>query len=79
LTVVTTDIPEQMDERLRLLIAVGLYKSKSEAIRDAIRQLADKYNDRITDVHELRASIAKRGVQINASDLVVRMREEEMH
>jgi len=77
--VVSSDIPEQMNEELRLLVAAGLYKSKSEALRDAIRDLSDKYHDRIMEVREIRARIDKAMGESKLSDIVEEMREEEMH
>ncbi len=77
--VVSSDIPEQMNEELRLLVAAGLYKSKSEALRDAIRDLSDKYHDRIMEVREIRARIDKAMGESKLSDIVDEMREEEMH
>ena len=76
--IVSTDITVQMNEDLRLLVATGLYKSKSEALRDAIRQLADKYHDRIENVRELRKMAPNTGGK-TLSSLVNDNREEEMH
>ena len=44
---VTTDLPKAMDNELDALVAIGLYKSKSEALRDALRELLYKYKDKI--------------------------------
>ena len=77
--VVSSDIPEQMNEELRLLVAAGLYKSKSEALRDAIRDLSDKYHDRIMEVREIRARIDMAMGEKKLSDIVDEIREEEMH
>ena len=77
--VVSSDIPEQMNEELRLLVAAGLYKSKSEALRDAIRDLSDKYHERIMEVREIRARIDLAMGECKLSDIVDEMREEEMH
>ena len=79
MSIVSTDIPKQMNEDLRLLVAAGLYKSKSEAIRDAIRNLAYKYHDRIKDVKELRKQIDKKMGNKKLSKELAKMREEEMH
>ena len=79
MAIVSTDIPKQMNEDLRLLVAAGLYKSKSEAIRDAIRNLAYKYHDRIKDVKELRKQIDEIMGDKKLSKELEKMREEEMH
>ena len=79
MAIVSTDIPKQMNEDLKLLVAAGLYKSKSEAIRDAIRNLAYKYNDKITDVKELRKMMSKSKRKKDLSKILDEMRDEEMH
>jgi len=79
MAIVSTDIPKQMNEDLKLLVAAGLYKSKSEAIRDAIRNLAYKYNDKITDVKELRKMMGKSKRKKDLSKILDEMRDEEMH
>ena len=79
MAIVSTDIPKQMNEDLRLLVAAGLYKSKSEAIRDAIRNLAYKYHDRIKDVKELRKQIDKKMGNKKLSKELDKMRDDEMH
>ena len=40
----TADVTEGVKEMTQNLIRAGLYKSQSEVVRDAIRQLAFKYN-----------------------------------
>lgn len=77
--IVSTDIPEQMNEELKLLVAAGLYKSKSEALRDAIRTLAYKYHDKIEDVKQMRVKMDQQKHKKNLSDVVEEMRDEEMH
>ena len=79
MAIVSTDIPKQMNEDLKLLVAAGLYKSKSEAIRDAIRNLAYKYNDKITDIKELRKMMGKSKRKKDLSKILDEMRDEEMH
>ena len=77
--IVSTDVPKQMNEDLKLLVAAGLYKSKSEALRDAIRNLADKYHERIENVKELRKQMDKKMGNKNLSKELDKMRDEEMH
>jgi Arc/MetJ-type ribon-helix-helix transcriptional regulator len=76
--VVSTDISNQMNEDLKLLIAAGLYKSKSEALRDAIRSLSHKYKDRIKDVKEMRARMGERKGKESLSGVLEDIRNEEM-
>ena len=66
---VTTDLPQRMDEELDALVAVGLYKSKSEALRDALRDLVFKYKDKIVDVAEVRKETS--GIKGKLSDSVM--------
>ena len=70
---VTTDLPKSMDKELDALVAVGLYKSKSEALRDALRELLYKYKDKITNIDDLRKEMAT--VKGKMSDAVVDARE----
>ena len=70
---VTTDLPKTMNNELDALVAVGLYKSKSEALRDALRELLYKYKDKITDIDALRRGMAT--VKGKMSDTVVDARE----
>ncbi len=79
MTVVSSDIPEQMNEDLKLLVAAGLYKSKSEALRDAIRTIAYKYRDRIEDIKEMRNQMEMTQSDKELSEVVDEIREEEMH
>lgn len=79
MTVVTTDIPKQMNEELKLLVAVGLYKSKSEALRDAIRNLTFKYQDKIITAKQVRERIDESMKDKSLSKVVDEMRDEEMH
>jgi len=78
MTMISTDVTDQMNEDLKLLVAAGIYKSKSEALRDAIRTISDKYRDRIESVKELRKMDEKKNTK-KASDVLDEMRSEEMH
>lgn len=77
--VVSTDIPKQMNEDLKLLVAAGLYKSKSEALRDAIRNLSNKYQSRIDNVRDLRKRMERSKGKNNLSSVLEEMRDEEMN
>lgn len=79
MTMVSPDIPEQMNEDLKLLVAAGLYKSKSEALRDAIRNLSNKYQSKIDDVRELRERMGRRKGKDSLSDVLEEMRDGEMN
>ncbi|MFO8051875.1 MAG: ribbon-helix-helix protein, CopG family [Thermoplasmatota archaeon] len=77
MSVVSTDVPKEMDEQLKLLVATGLYKSKSEALRDAIRNLAYKYRDEIKNVRSVRKRLDKKMGDKNLSSVLEDVRNEE--
>lgn len=70
---VTTDLPKAMDNELDALVAIGLYKSKSEALRDALRELLYKYKDKVKSIDDLRREMAT--VKGKMSDAVIDARE----
>ena len=70
---VTTDLPKIMDNELDALVAIGLYKSKSEALRDALRELLYKYRDKIGRLEDLRKEMAT--VKGKMSDTIIDSRE----
>ena len=70
---VTTDLPKAMDNELDALVAIGLYKSKSEALRDALRELLYKYKDKVKSIDDLRREMAT--VKGKMSDAVIDSRE----
>jgi len=76
--IVSTDISDQMNEDLNMLVAAGLYKSKSEALRDAIRTLSYKYRENIDDLKEMRSKMKRRNGKGDLSGVLQKMREEEM-
>lgn len=77
MSVISTDVPKEMDEQLKLLVATGLYKSKSEALRDAIRNLAYKYRDEIKNVRSVRKRLDKKMGDKNLSSVLEDVRNEE--
>ncbi len=70
---VTTDLPKAMDRELDALVAIGLYKSKSEALRDALRELLFKYKDKIMNIDALRKEMSS--IKGKMSDAVIEARE----
>ena len=70
---VTTDLPNAMDKELDALVAIGLYKSKSEALRDALRELLFKYKDKIMNIDALRKEMSS--IKGKMSDAVIEARE----
>lgn len=70
---VTTDLPKAMDNELDALVAIGLYKSKSEALRDGLRELLYKYKDKIKTIDDLRKEMTT--IKGKMSDAVIDARE----
>ena len=50
----TADVTENIKKITGLLVRKGIYKSQSEVVRDAIRQLAYKYGIEIATINEVR-------------------------
>jgi len=58
----TADVTDGIKEMTQKLIRSGMYKSQSEVVRDAIRQLAFKYNlGRDFSLEKTRNAVAKAG------------------
>ncbi len=50
----TADVTENIKKITALLVRKGMYKSQSEVVRDAIRQLAYKYGIGASSLEEIR-------------------------
>ncbi|MBI2663884.1 hypothetical protein HYX10_00900 [Candidatus Woesearchaeota archaeon] len=74
----TADVTEGVKRMTRKLIKTGLYKSQSEVVRDAIRQLAYKYSaETALSIEEIRRIVKKtRKTGKSMSDLVRKVRDE---
>jgi len=68
-------IPEGMKE-IEALIAIGLYKTKTESIRESLKDLLSKYH--VKPIHEIRNQLDKQ-VKKSLSGEIIKIREEEMH
>jgi Arc/MetJ-type ribon-helix-helix transcriptional regulator len=73
--IINRGIPEEM-YRIKLLAAIGLYKTKSEELKKGIRQLQYGRIEKIEKVKEILDEALKKE---NLSSLIRQMREEEMH
>ncbi len=74
----TADVTEEIRKMTQELVEKGMYKSQSEVVRDAIRQLSYKYAVVKTSAKEARA-IVKKTTQKTSETLataVRRIREE---
>ncbi len=76
----TADVTEGVRKMTKELVKSGLYKSQSEVVRDAIRQLAYRYKidtaQSIGRAREILDKAAKKSGK-TLSQTVVEMREEE--
>ena len=74
----TADVTEGVKEMTQNLIRAGLYKSQSEVVRDAIRQLALRYGVRESSIERVRKIIsdASKKSGKTLSRTVVELRDE---
>lgn len=78
MTTLTADVTNNINKMAEILVRKGIYKSKSEVVRDAIRQLAYKYGIAISSLQEVR-KITKKAVKKSGktlSESVIKLREE---
>lgn len=64
----TADVTQGIRKLTQDLVRKGLYKSQSEVVRDAIRQLAFKYGVKAESLEEVRR-ITKKAVKQNKETL----------
>ena len=76
----TADVTKGIKDMTQKLIKTGMYKSQSEIVRDAIRQLAYKYRvDTAPSIDEVRKIFSKAGKKTKKtlSQTVREIRDEE--
>jgi len=73
--IINTGIPEEMYQ-IKLLAAIGLSKTKSEELKEGIRQLRYGRIKKIKEVRRILDNALKNG---DLSSLIRQMRDEEMH
>lgn len=71
----TIDLPEGM-RKVEALIAIGLYKSRTENIKGRLKGLLSKYQ--VKPTHEIRGKLDEQ-VKGDLSEEVRKIREEEMY
>jgi len=74
----TADVTEGIREMVSNLVKKGIYKSQSEVVRDAIRQLSFKYGVGTSSLNEIR-NITKKAVRKGKKSLAEttqKMRED---
>lgn len=76
----TADVTEGIKDMTQKLIKTGMYKSQSEVVRDAIRQLAYRYRiDTAPSIDEVRKIFSKVGKKTKKtlSQTVREIRDEQ--
>ncbi|NAS88569.1 hypothetical protein C4E24_02350 [ANME-1 cluster archaeon AG-394-G21] len=73
--IINTGIPEEMYQ-IKLLAAIGLSKTKSEELKEGIRQLRYGRIKKIKEVRRILDNTLKNG---DLSPLIRQMRDEELH
>lgn len=73
--IINTGIPEEMYQ-IKLLAAIGLSKTKSEELKEGIRQLRYGRIKKIKEVRRILDNALKNG---DLSSLIRQMRDEERH
>ncbi len=78
MTTLTADVTEGIRNLVKELVSNGMYKSQSEVVRDAIRQLALKYEIKNVSLNEVR-KITLKGNRKSGETLTkaVKMMREE--
>ncbi|HLD57380.1 MAG TPA: hypothetical protein VJA47_03685 [archaeon] len=59
MVIMSSDVTDEIKHMTEKLVKKGMYKSQSEVVRDAIRQLALKYGLRETSLSKVRAITSK--------------------
>ncbi len=59
MVIMSSDVTKQIKQIVKRFVDKGIYKSQSEVVRDAIRQLAYKYGIGIISLEEVRRITAK--------------------
>ncbi len=59
MVIMSADVTKEIKKLTEDMVKSGMYKSQSEVVRDAIRQLALKYGSKAGDIKEVRKIIDK--------------------
>ena len=59
MVIMSSDVTNEIKHMVEQLVERGIYKSQSEVVRDAIRQLAYKYGIKISGLDEVRRITAR--------------------
>lgn len=77
MVIMSSDVTKEIKHMAEQLVEKGIYKSQSEVVRDAIRQLAYKYGITVVSLDDVRAITTKatKKSQETLSHAVKKMRE----
>ena len=78
MVIMSADVTNEIKKMTHKLVEAGIYKSQSEVVRDAIRQLAYRYKIQIESLNKIRKIVAKASKKSNESlsKSVTKLREE---
>jgi len=78
MVVMSSEVTNEIKNIIKRLVVSGIYKSQSEVVRDAIRQLAHKYGMKTVSLNEARKITKKASKKSgeSLSDSFKRIREE---
>ncbi len=63
---------------MEVLIAVGLYKTKSEMIKDSLRTLLREYKDYLMPIDQVKEMLSDIPQEVELSEEVVALRKREI-
>lgn len=75
MVIMTADVTKGIKDMTQKLIKIGMYKSQSEVVRDAIRQLAYKYRIDTAPTIERAREILDRAAKKSGKSLARTVRE----
>ncbi|MBI1742887.1 hypothetical protein HYR54_07445 [Candidatus Acetothermia bacterium] len=67
-----------VEKQTEVLIAVGLYKTQSETIKDSLRAMLRQYKGNLMPLPRVRAALAEIPQEVELSEEVVALRKREM-
>lgn len=59
MVIMSSDVTKEIKHMTERLVKEGMYKSQSEVVRDAIRQLALRYSLKETNLEDVRSIVGK--------------------
>ncbi len=70
-------LPRTAAEQTEALIAMGLYKTHSETIKDSLRALLREYKEYLMPIDQVRQVLAEIPQEVELSEEIVAMRKRE--